>query len=143
MTKVAVLAGGDSDEREVSLRSGAAVAEALQAAGYEVTVLDPAERSEDYRERLQSADVVFPALHGKHGEDGVIQLELEDLGLPYVGTDAAASAQCFDKWQTKQILLEAGLPTPEAEIVTLTSFATSPLRQTPFVLKPFDSGFKR
>lgn len=140
MAKVIVLCGGDSDEREVSLRSGAAVAAALRTAGYDVAVCDPARQGPDYESALQSAGIVFPVLHGAGGEDGTIQSWLEERNIRYVGADAASSALCFDKWRTKQALITAGLPTPEGAIVTRDTFSASPLADAPFVLKPFDGG---
>ncbi len=139
-TNVIVLSGGDSDERAVSLRSGAAVSAALLTSGYTVTQLDPAHQSEDYESVLRAADVVFPVLHGKGGEDGSIQKWLEDRGIRYIGADSRASADCFDKWGYKQTLLSANLPTPRGELVDLSALWESELIQTPFVLKPFDGG---
>ena len=138
MSSVIVLAGGTSDERAVSLRSGAAVSAALQAASHDVTVLDPADGLT--KELLVGHDVVFPVLHGAGGEDGSLQTQLDIFRLPYVGTGAAASALCFDKWQYKQLLAEHDLPHPAGELVDETKFRQSPLITRPFVLKPFDGG---
>lgn len=110
--RVAVLAGGLSLEREVSLRSGRRVAEALSDRGHHVTRLDLDER---LVERLVDADVdvCSLALHGKAGEDGTIQSLLELLGLPYTGPDAVASAVAWDKVVCKGLLSRAGLATPD------------------------------
>jgi D-alanine-D-alanine ligase len=136
MTNVLVLSGGISSEREVSFRSGAAVAKALQSKGYQVTMYDP----QDGTDHLPAADVAFPALHGLGGEDGTIQISLEAAGIPYVGSNPASSALCFDKWAYKQKLREAGLPTAEATLVTKGSIWKSHLTSKPFVLKPVTGG---
>jgi D-alanine-D-alanine ligase len=94
MTKVTVICGGDSAEREVSLRSGSAVAKALSEAGYEVQNLDPTSAT---IEEIVPCDVVFPVLHGAGGEDGTLQTELEKQGVKYVGSGPKASKLCFDK----------------------------------------------
>jgi D-alanine-D-alanine ligase len=140
MIQVCVLAGGDSDEREVSQRSGAAVAQALTTAGYAVTILDTTDNLAALRASGTSFDVVFPALHGKGGEDGTVQQQLDALKLPYVGTGAAASALCFDKWRYKQFLLDHNYPVTSGELVDAEGFLTAALREKPFVLKPHDGG---
>lgn len=110
--KVAVLQGGRSLERSVSLRSGARVAEALAGLGHEVEELDLAG---DLVSRLTSnrPDVAFIALHGVEGEDGTVQSLLELLGIPYTGPRVAACQRCMDKVLAKYILRENGLPTPD------------------------------
>jgi D-alanine-D-alanine ligase len=140
MASVIVLSGGTSDEREVSLRSGSAVAAALQAAGHTVSTLDPADGLEPRLEELKSADVVFPVLHGLGGEDGVLQKQLDEWGLCYVGTGAEASALCFDKWQFKQLMQGHDLPNPVGELVDEAAFRSSALTAAPYVLKPNDGG---
>lgn len=139
-TKVLVLSGGNSSEREVSQRSGAAVATALTDAGYEVSQADPTERGFNFDEALKHCDVVFPALHGKGGEDGSIQAYLEMRGIPFVGAGSIASGICYDKWHYKQKLQAASLPVPHGELVNELEFWASPLIQAPFVLKPYDGG---
>lgn len=136
MRKIVVLAGGNSSERDVSLRSGAAVTKALRSKSYEVTTIDP----RDGLENLDKPDVVFPALHGVGGEDGTIQAALESAGVRYVGSGVAASALCFDKWLYRQVLISAGLPVTEGQTVTSLSIWQSPLAQKPFVLKPIQGG---
>jgi D-alanine-D-alanine ligase len=136
MTRVLVLSGGDSDEREVSLRSGTVVAAALQAAGYDVVTAD-ARNAEDY---LNTVDVVFPALHGRGGEDGQIQKLLEAHKLPFVGADSAVSELCFDKWRWRELVSQHGVPVAKGAIVSLDDIHGQPLIQSPFVLKPFDGG---
>lgn len=138
MQKVLVLAGGDSDEREVSLRSGTAVTAALVAYGYSAELLDY-HASSVSDAQLTDADVVFPALHGKGGEDGQVQQRLERLGCRFVGSDSASSALCMDKQRYKQHL--AGkVPMPQGAIVSGSTIWQSPLVQSPFILKPADGG---
>ena len=102
--KVAVLCGGISREREISIRSGSRVYEALKKLGYDVSLIDV---KEDFLKRawsLKKFDVVFPMLHGYFGEDGTIQGVLEYLGIPYVGSGVQESSICFDKLRSYQIL---------------------------------------
>lgn len=110
--EVAVLAGGLSLEREVSLRSGRRVAEALIDRGHKVTELD---LDEDLIDRLTGGnfDVAFLTLHGKAGEDGTLQSLLDLLGLPYTGPEAIASATAWDKALFKGLLRRQGIPTPD------------------------------
>lgn len=110
--KVAVLMGGKSAEREVSLKSGQAVTIALQSQGVDATALD-VKTLEDIQTVSQNYDRAFIALHGRWGEDGVVQAILEDLGVPYTGSGMAASAVAMDKLRTKWLWLGAGLPTPK------------------------------
>ena len=109
--KVAVLMGGRSSEREVSLMSGNGVLQALKSRGVDAHAFDPAEES---LQALQDGgfDRAFIALHGRYGEDGTIQGALELLGIPYTGSGVMASAICMDKVRTKQIWIAQGLPTP-------------------------------
>jgi D-alanine-D-alanine ligase len=110
--RVAVLMGGDSAEREISLRSGSAVLEALQSAGVDAHGLDPA--APGFLRELGDGgyDRVFIALHGRGGEDGVMQGLLDVLGLPYTGSGVLGSALAMDKLRTKQVWQAAGVPTP-------------------------------
>ncbi len=140
MSKVIVLAGGTSDEKEVSKRSGSAVTKALRTAGYEAEMADPADGLDKLLPALQAADVIFPALHGAGGEDGTVQKFLEDHELCYVGSDSQASALCFDKWRYKQLLMTNNLPVSRGELVDETSFWRSALIKRPFILKPDDGG---
>jgi D-alanine-D-alanine ligase len=109
--KVAVLMGGRSAEREVSLMSGGGVLAALRSQGVDAHPFDPAERelNELKREGFQR---VFIALHGRHGEDGTVQGALELLGIPYTGSGVMASAIAMDKVMTKRVWVAEGLPTP-------------------------------
>ena len=111
--RVAVMLGGTSGERQVSLRSGENVLSALKRQGISSFPLDP--RDEDWLTRLISSqpDAVVLALHGKPGEDGTMQGLLETLGIPYTGSGVLASAVAMNKVTTKQILLANGLPTPD------------------------------
>lgn len=140
MTKVAVLAGGTSEEREVSQRSGTAVAAALQTAGYEVVMLDPAHPTDEYESQITAADVAFPIVHGKFGEDGSLQKYLEERDIPFVGADSQVSALCFNKWTYKNALLPLGIQVPHGEIVSAENYVRSGLITKPFVLKPVDGG---
>jgi len=110
--RIALLAGGPSAERDVSLQSGAAVGVALEEAGYAVTRFDPLDGSVDSF-GLQQFDLVFLALHGTYGEDGTIQRQLDQLTVPYTGSGARASSLAFHKRDAKRRFLAARLPTPE------------------------------
>ncbi|HET6924510.1 MAG TPA: D-alanine--D-alanine ligase [Candidatus Saccharimonadales bacterium] len=137
MTKVHVLCGGTSSEREVSLRSGNAVAVALSRAGFVVETFDLADAD---MAAIIACDVVFPVLHGKGGEDGVLQRQLEASSAKFVGSGSSASALCFDKWAYRQKGVPAGLPMAEATLVKVNTYRTHPLAAKPFVLKPVDGG---
>ena len=115
--KVAVLLGGRSAEREVSLNSGKAVLAALLRQGVDAYAFDPAEH--DLSElAAQKFDHVMIALHGRYGEDGTIQGALELMGIPYSGSGVMASALAMDKWRTKLLWLAAGVPTPDYALLT-------------------------
>src|SRR6516165_7600559 len=105
---ITVMLGGPSAERAVSLRSGAAVAQALRSLGHEVFEVDP---QTDHWELPKATQVVFLALHGTYGEDGTVQRRLEELEVPYTGCDPEASRIAFDKHLTKNRCLAAGVPT--------------------------------
>ncbi len=110
--KVAVLMGGDSAEREVSLMSGSGVLKALQSKGVDAYAFDPAER--DLSELRQNGfQRCFIALHGRFGEDGTVQGALELMGIPYTGSGVMASSIAIDKVMTKRVWLAEGLPTPK------------------------------
>jgi D-alanine-D-alanine ligase len=119
--KVAVLKGGRSLERGVSLRSGARVENALERLGHRVVALDV---GGDLVKRLEgeAPDVAFVAMHGIGGEDGTAQELLEILGIPFTGPGAAACARCMDKSQAKHAIREAGLPTPDWFAFSQTAF---------------------
>ena len=116
--KVAVLFGGASAEREVSLKSGSRVLAALQSQGVDAHAFDPVERKLD---ELAGFDRAFIALHGRHGEDGTIQGALELMHIPYTGSGVMASAVGMDKWRTKLLWRSVGLPIPEFVMLDATS----------------------
>ena len=129
---VAVLMGGVSSEREVSLRSGQAVVKGLEAAGYAVT---PVILTREAVEGLPAGtEAVFLALHGGYGEGGGVQADLDRLGLPYTGAGAAASRLAMDKIATKRRLAARGVPTAEYEV--LAPDATTTRLPLPVVVKP-------
>jgi D-alanine-D-alanine ligase len=134
---ITVMLGGPSAEREVSLRTGAAVAKALRSLGHEVSELDP--KTPDWI-LPPKTDVVFLALHGTYGEDGTVQNQLDFLGVPYTGCDAEASRIAFDKVLTKQRCLKAGVPT--AKFLTVSSAAAVLPKDfsPPLVVKPSRQG---
>ena len=109
--KVAVLFGGRSAEREISLMSGTAVLQALQRAGVDAHAFDPAQR-EVFDLGREGFQRVFIALHGRYGEDGTVQGALELMGMPYTGSGVMASALSMDKVRTKMVWVACGLPTP-------------------------------
>jgi len=129
--------GGPSAEREVSLHSGAQVAEALRLLGHRVDELDPCTAS---WELPKKTEIVFLALHGTYGEDGTVQRRLDELGMLYTGCDAESSRIAFDKGLSKQRFLQAGVPT--ARFVLLdSSIASWPMGwDPPVVLKPVRQG---
>ena len=134
---ITVMLGGPSAEREVSLRSGAAVAAALRSLGHRVTELDP--RADDWI-LPPDTDVVFLALHGTYGEDGTVQQRLEDLGVPYTGCGPAASRLAFDKVLTKQRCVAAGVPTARFAVFASADAPWPGGWEPPVVLKPVRQG---
>lgn len=139
--KVAVLMGGPSSEREISLKSGAAVLSALQEAQVDATGIDV---SVDVFERLRAGkfDRAFIALHGSLGEDGCIQGGLEAIGLPYSGSGVLASAICMNKRMTKQIWSGHGIPTPRFQVLqgAVDPDALVAELGLPMILKPVSQG---
>ncbi len=137
--KVAVLFGGKSDERAVSLNSGAAVLAALLRQGVDAHAFDPAERS---LHELQTFDVVLIALHGRYGEDGTIQGALELMGIPYTGSGVMASSIGMDKWRTKMIWMAAGISIPSFVMVESDSdfAAIAQKLGLPLFVKPANEG---
>ncbi|MDH7799600.1 MULTISPECIES: D-alanine--D-alanine ligase [unclassified Beijerinckia] len=136
---VAVLMGGWSSEREVSLRSGNACANALESVGYRVTRVD-VERDVSARLAALKPDVAFNALHGPAGEDGSIQGILEVLQIPYTHSGVLASAVAMNKPMAKMILAAAGVPVPEGKVVNRFDAARSHVLTPPYVLKPIAEG---
>jgi D-alanine-D-alanine ligase len=139
--KVAVLFGGRSAEREVSLKSGTAVLKALQKSGLDAHAFDPATRSLQAL-KDEKFDRVFIALHGRHGEDGTVQGALEMMGIPYTGSGVMASAIAMDKWRTKLIWQAMGLPIPEYEALSAPSDwnALADHLDLPLFVKPASEG---
>jgi D-alanine-D-alanine ligase len=144
--KVAVLRGGRSAEREVSLRSGAQVEAALRGLGHDVTAVDLDNKTWDVL-RDGGFDCVFNALHGRLGEDGGVQGMLEVLGLPYTGSGVLASALCMDKSRANAVMAGAGLHIPDYEELEATPAITAELVDRlvgryglPLVVKPVREG---
>lgn len=121
---IAVLFGGDSAEREVSLRSGEAVAKGLKQAGFEVSLIDTKGYCLSNLVEL-NIDRAFIALHGRGGEDGCVQGALEYMGIPYTGSGVLGSALSMDKNRSKQVMQSCGLPTAPFTVVTKSDFQLS------------------
>ena len=139
--KVAVLMGGRSSEREVSLMSGQGVLQALRAQGVDAHAFDPAQQSLDVLQQ-QGFDRCFIALHGRFGEDGTVQGALELLGIPYTGSGVMASSMAMDKIMTKRIWRFEGLPTPDWRMVASAEETTAALAalDAPMIVKPARDG---
>ncbi|MBS1070940.1 D-alanine--D-alanine ligase [Gluconobacter cerinus] len=140
--KVAVLYGGTSSERPVSLVSGNAAISALREKGHEVTPVDVGADIAVTIQALRVAapDVVFNALHGPKGEDGAIQGVLEWMGLPYTHSGIRASAVAMDKGATRMLLAAAGLPIAEGRVITPEELAEADPLPVPYVVKPVAEG---
>lgn len=139
--KVAVMYGGNSAEREVSLKSGAAVLAALRRAGVDAHAFDPAERplatlKDDGYER------VFIALHGRGGEDGSLQGALDLMAIPYTGSGVLASALAMDKWRSKLLWQAVGIPVPDCVVLTPSSDWQAVVARLglPLFVKPANEG---
>ncbi len=139
MKHVAVLMGGWSAERPVSLNSGRGCADALEAMGYRVTRIDVDRSIADTLARLKP-DVVFNALHGRFGEDGTIQGVLEILRIPYTHSGVLASALAMQKDLAKVVLRAAGVPVPHGITVDRHDAARRHVLDPPYVLKPVNEG---
>src|SRR6201996_1278628 len=137
--RVAVLLGGRSAEREVSLSSGKGCAAALRDEGFEVIEIDPGENPERQL-REAKPDVVFNALHGRWGEDGCIQGLLELLRIPYTHSGVLASALAMHKQRTKDVYRAAGLPIVKSIVVDRREAAAQHLMAPPYVVKPVNEG---
>ena len=139
--KVAVLMGGRSSEREVSLMSGAGVLAALQSKGVDAHKFDPAEQGLDQL-KVQGFDRCFIALHGRYGEDGTVQGALELLDIPYTGSGVMASSIAMDKIMTKRIWRFEGLPTPDWRMVASAAETRAALEAlgAPMIVKPARDG---
>jgi len=136
---VAVLMGGWSSEREVSLTSGRACAKALAEEGYKVTPIDV---GRDLAEQLAALkpDVAFNALHGPYGEDGCVQGLLEMLGIPYTHSGVLASSLAMSKPMAKAVWASHGMPMAEGKVVHRSAFAAGPVMAHPYVIKPLNEG---
>jgi D-alanine-D-alanine ligase len=139
--KIAVLFGGRSAEREVSLMSGSNVLKALQQASLDAYAFDPAER-EIFELKRDGFARVFIALHGRYGEDGTVQGALELMGIPYTGSGVMASALAMDKVRTKMVWTTAGIPTPQFEVVDARSDWAGLAKRLglPLIIKPAREG---
>jgi D-alanine-D-alanine ligase len=137
--RVAVLLGGRSAEREVSLSSGKGCADALRAEGFDVVEIDP---GENLSQQLIDArpDAVFNALHGRFGEDGTVQGLLELLRIPYTHSGVLASALAMHKQRTKDVYRAAGLPVVNSIVVDRREAAAQHLMKPPYVVKPVNEG---
>jgi D-alanine-D-alanine ligase len=138
---VAVLMGGWSNEREVSLVSGGAILDALAETEFEARGIDVQRDVAQLAAQLSPApDVVLNALHGRYGEDGCIQGILECLGLTYTHSGVMASALAMDKPMAKRLFEEVGIPCPRHEIATRDNFKSGAVMDIPFVIKPLNEG---
>lgn len=137
--KVAVLFGGRSGEREVSLKSGSAVLAALQRQGVDAHAFDPATQD---LSALKAYDRAFIALHGRYGEDGTIQGALELMDIPYTGSGVMASALGMDKWRTKLLWTAAGVTTPNYVLMDVSTQAENVVTALglPLFVKPANEG---
>jgi D-alanine-D-alanine ligase len=136
---VAVLMGGLSAEREISLRSGEACATALEERGYLVSRVDVGHDVASALAQLKP-DVVFNALHGKYGEDGCVQGLLELLHIPYTHSGVLASSVAMNKEVAKSLMAAAGVPTPQGRVVHRLEAAKGHVLPPPYVLKPVSEG---
>ena len=139
MKHVAVLMGGWSAEREISLRSGKACADALERSGYQVSRID-VDRDVAATLRARKPDVALNVLHGRPGEDGTLQGLLEVLGIPYSHSGVLASALAMQKDTAKSVLKSAGVPVPGGIVAARKEAAKRHLLPTPYVIKPLAEG---
>ena len=138
---LAVLMGGWSAEREVSLVSGAAVANALSNAGYQVTTIDVQRDMSGLLTRLYpKPDAVFNALHGRYGEDGCVQGLLNILDIPYTHSGVLASALAMNKPMAKRLMRDVGIKVAEHQIMTREEMISSGVMDAPYVIKPLNEG---
>lgn len=138
---VAILMGGWSAEREVSLVTGAAVSNSLKEAGYQVTSIDVQRDMGSLLTRLYpKPDVVFNALHGRFGEDGCVQGLLDILQIPYTHSGVLASALAMDKPMAKRLFANAGIPVAEHKVVSRADIFSGDVMKRPYVIKPTNEG---
>jgi D-alanine-D-alanine ligase len=139
--RVAVLHGGISNEREVSLSTGKQVAAALRDAGYAVDLIDVTDDLPALLDALSpKPDAVFNALHGRFGEDGVIQGVLDWMGIPYTHSGVRASAIAMDKEAAKAMFVAAGLPVAKGRVVSVDDLSVADPIPLPYVIKPVSEG---
>jgi len=138
-SRIAVLMGGRSAEREVSLSSGRGVVKALREEGFEPVEIDPGDNPGDQLYRAKP-DAVFNALHGRFGEDGTVQGLLEMMRLPYTHSGVLASALAMHKERTKDVYRAAGLPVVKSIVADRRSVAAEHLMEPPYVVKPVNEG---
>lgn len=136
---VAIVMGGISEEREVSLVSGKAITESLKNLGYHYVAIDQGTDIAELLQRLKP-DVVFNALHGPFGEDGCIQGILEMIGIPYTHSNVLSSALCMDKDMSRHILMHHGIRMPEGVVLTEDALRQGDPMPRPYVIKPTNSG---
>ncbi|MFQ5938522.1 MAG: D-alanine--D-alanine ligase [Alphaproteobacteria bacterium] len=140
-THVAVLMGGWSAEREISLVSGDTVGAALRDAGYRVTMIDVGRDADRLLASLRPRpDVIFNTLHGRFGEDGCIQGVLELLGIPYTHSGILASALAMEKPTAKELFIAAGIPCAEGVVVNRDAVLANDVMERPYVIKPIHEG---
>ena len=135
--KIGVLSGGPSNEREISLRSGAAVYKALIEEGLDACLIDVHDDIHDILKKNR-IDVAFIALHGRFGEDGTVQKALEDAKIPYTGSGVEASRLALDKMASKKVFIDNGIPVPKYAVAEKDKFKLKDLKSinTPLVVKP-------
>ncbi len=145
--RVAVIMGGPSSEAEISRLTGSAIVEALRKKGYQVTPIELHPKTLVHDVIKSKCDVVFNAVHGKYGEDGLIQASMEMLGIPYTGSGVLASALTMNKATTKRMLISAGLPTPRALFLPINKKGSPEIIEQikesfslPLVIKAVDQG---
>src|SRR6186713_369166 len=139
MKHVAVLMGGWSAEREISLRSGKACADALERSGYQVSRID-VDRDVAATLRARKPDVALNVLHGRPGEDGTLQGLLEILGIPYSHSGVMSSALAMQKDVAKVVMAAAGVPVPQGKVVSRRDAAAGHPMPRPYVIKPIAEG---
>ena len=137
--RIAVLMGGRSAERDVSLSSGRGVVKALREEGFDAVEVDPGDNPGDQLFRAKP-DAVFNALHGRYGEDGTVQGLLELMQLPYTHSGVLSSALAMHKERTKDVYRAAGLPVVKSIVVDRLAAAKEHLMEPPYVVKPVNEG---
>lgn len=138
-SRIGVIAGGDSPEREISLMTGKAVFSALKRLGYNAVLISADRNLISNLQRLK-VNVVFNALHGGYGENGCIQGALEVLGIPYTGSGPLGSALCMNKRKTKEVLIANNIPVPEYSVIHRNQDKYECPLRLPVVVKPVDVG---